>query len=158
MLKVLRIPKFFWRAIKITRVWYAVGLGPVFGRMVLLLTTTGRKSGLPRVTPLQYEENDGVIYVASARGTRADWFLNILADPRIEVRVKNRRFSGIAEPVTDPVRIADFLELKFKRHPLMMRFLFKVQGFPSHPDRQQLEQYAKQKVLAAINPEKHTDD
>ena len=46
-------------------------------RMVLLLTTIGRKSGLPRITPLQYEEIDGAYYVASARGAQADWFRNI---------------------------------------------------------------------------------
>ncbi|HUS79158.1 MAG TPA: nitroreductase/quinone reductase family protein [Patescibacteria group bacterium] len=40
------------------------------GRMVLLLTTTGHKTGLPRVTHLQYEEVDGAYYVGSMRGTR----------------------------------------------------------------------------------------
>ena len=38
---------------------YKRGIGPT--RMVLLLTTTGRKSGLPRVTPLQYEDIDGLL-------------------------------------------------------------------------------------------------
>jgi deazaflavin-dependent oxidoreductase (nitroreductase family) len=42
--------------------------------LVLLLTTTGRKSGRPRQTRLQYEKEGGVIYVASARGQQADWF------------------------------------------------------------------------------------
>jgi len=40
---------------RLMKALYAVGLGPVVGRLVLLLTTTGRKTGLPRVTPLQYE-------------------------------------------------------------------------------------------------------
>ena len=44
----------------------------LIGRMILLLTSTGRKSGLPRVTPLQYEEIDGAWYVASAKGARAE--------------------------------------------------------------------------------------
>ena len=39
---------------------------------VLLLITTGRKSGLPRETRLQYELDNGVVYVAAARGRRAD--------------------------------------------------------------------------------------
>jgi len=41
---------------KIIRALYALGLGRLIGRLILLLTTTGRKSGLPRVTPLQYSE------------------------------------------------------------------------------------------------------
>ena len=105
---------------RLIKVLYAIGLGRLIGRMIVLLTTTGRKSGLPRVTPLQYEEIDGAIYVASARGTKSDWFRNILANPRVNVRVKSRRFEGIAEPVTDPVRIADFIELRLRRHRKMI--------------------------------------
>jgi len=95
---------------------YDIGLGPLIGRVVLLLTTTGRKTGLPRVTPLQYEEIDGTFYLGSSRGQKADWFRNILANPHVEVRVKSRRFRGMAETVTDPLRIADFLELRLSRH------------------------------------------
>ena len=37
---------------KIHRLLYAIGLGPLIGRIILLLTTTGRRSGMKRVTPL----------------------------------------------------------------------------------------------------------
>ena len=63
-----QLKKYLWRLMRIPpRVAYAIGLGPLIGRHVLLLTTTGRKSGLRRVTPLQYEEIDGVFYIGSAR-------------------------------------------------------------------------------------------
>jgi deazaflavin-dependent oxidoreductase (nitroreductase family) len=58
---------------------YRRGLGPT--RMVLLLTTTWRKSGLQRLTPLQFVEIHGDFYIASARGQAADWFKNLLAAP-----------------------------------------------------------------------------
>ena len=100
--------KFFWRAIKKPPVlFYAIGLGPVIGRLVLLLTTVGRKSGLPCVTPLQYEDIEGNIYIASARGIQADWFRNILVNPRVVVQVGSKEFNGLADPITDPARIAD---------------------------------------------------
>src|SRR5512136_2311980 len=89
--------------------------------LVLLLITTGRKSGLLRETRLQYEEDQGVIYVAAARGQQADWFRNILAQPRVEVQIKGKRQAGLAKPITDPACIADFLELRLKRHPQMIR-------------------------------------
>src|SRR5512139_2718916 len=73
--------------------------------VVLLLTTIGRKSGQPRVTPLQYEEDQGVIYVAAARGPHADWFRNIQADPHVKVQIADRVYEGLAEPITDPARI-----------------------------------------------------
>jgi deazaflavin-dependent oxidoreductase (nitroreductase family) len=131
---------------------YAVGLGRWFGNLVLLLTTTGRKSGKRRVTPLQYEEIDGAIYLAAAGGQKADWFRNIVADPNVEVRVKARRFSGVAEPVTDPKRIADFLEVRLRRHPKMVGMMLRAEGLPGAPDRKDLERYAAQRTLVVIKP------
>ncbi len=130
-----------------------MGLGQVIGRLILLLTTTGRKSGLPRVTPLQYEEVNGHIYVASANGTHADWFKNILAHPRVGVRVKSRTFDGIAEAATDPVRIANFLELRLQRHRRMVGAILQADGLPARPNRSQLEAYAAKLAMVIITPE-----
>jgi len=137
---------------KLIRALYALGLGRIIGRIVLLLTTTGRKTGLSRVTPLQYEESDGAIYVASARGTQAHWFRNILADPRVAVRVKSRRFQGTGEPVTDPIRIADFLELRLRRHPKMIGAILRSEGLSETPTRAELEAYAHKLALVIIHP------
>ncbi len=141
---------------QVIRALYAIGLGPLVGRLVLLLTTTGRKTGLPRVTPLQYEEIDGAIYLGSSRGQKADWFRNILANPHVEVRVKSRRFRGVAETVTDPLRIADFLELRLKRHPKMIGKILQHEGLPAQPERAQLEAYAAKLAMVVIRPEAET--
>ncbi|CAG0928579.1 Deazaflavin-dependent nitroreductase [Thermoflexales bacterium] len=138
--------------VRLIKTFYALGLGPLIGRLILLLTTTGRKSGLPRVTALQYEEVDGAIYVGSSKGTRADWFQNLLASPRVTVRVKSRQFSGMAQPVTDPVLIADFLELRLQRHPRMIGMMLKSEGLPAAPSRAELETYAGRLALAIIRP------
>lgn len=146
-----RFSKSFLRMIKRPpQVLYAIGLGPLYGRLVLLLTTTGRKTGLARVTPLQYEEIDGAFHVASARGDRADWFRNIVADPRVEVRVRSRRFGGIAEPITDPDRVADFLEYRLRRHPKMVGAIMRREGLPRDPSRTDLEQYAARRALVIV--------
>ncbi len=134
------------------RFLYRSGLSPVLGRLVLLLTTTGRKSGLPRTTPLQYEQVDGAIYVASARGAKADWFRNILADRCVRVRIGSREFEGLAEPVTDACRIADFLELRLKRHPQMVGAILKSVGLSASPTRPELEEYARQLAMVIIHP------
>jgi len=148
-----RISRFFLRLIKRPpQLLYAIGLGPIYGRMVLLLTTIGRKSGLPRVTPLQYEVVDGLYYIASARGEKADWFRNILANPNVEIRVKRNRFHGVAETITDPERFADFIALRLRRHPRMIGAILRAHGLPSKPDRAQLEQYAKNRAMVVIRP------
>jgi deazaflavin-dependent oxidoreductase (nitroreductase family) len=134
------------------QVAYALGLGRFIGRLVLLLTTTGRKTGLPRVTPLQYEEIDGMIYIGSARGQQADWYKNILANPRVQVRVKNRRFAGLAETSTNPERIADFLQLRLQRHPRMIAAMFRMEGLPAKPNRADLLAYAGHLALVTIKP------
>ncbi|MBN2149659.1 MAG: nitroreductase family deazaflavin-dependent oxidoreductase [Anaerolineales bacterium] len=129
---------------------YQKGFGPT--RVVLLLTTTGRKSGLPRVTPLQYEQIDGVYYVGSARGPQADWFRNIQANPQVGVQIKDRQFQALAEAVTDPQRIADFFQLRLKRHPLMIGLMMRLEGLPWRYTRADLEKFAAQKALAVIRP------
>jgi deazaflavin-dependent oxidoreductase (nitroreductase family) len=135
------------------RIVYAVGLGPWMGNLVLLLTTTGRKSGQRRVTPLQYEEIDGKIYLAAARGKHADWFRNLVVNPIVEVRVKARRFSGVAEPVTDVKRIADFLEVRLRRHPHMVGMMFRAEGLRAAPNRDAMERYAADRTLVVISPD-----
>ncbi len=137
---------------RLMRLLYRSGLAPVLGRFVLLLTTTGRKSGLPRVTPLQYEEVDGAIYVGSSRGIQADWFRNILAEPCVRVRIKSREFEGLAEPVTDACRIADFLELRLRRHPRMVGAILRSAGLSASPRHQELEDYARQLAMVIIRP------
>jgi len=147
----------FWNRMKniqkIHRFLYAIGLGAIIGKIILLLTTTGRKSGQKRVTPLQYEQIEGNYYLGSARGTKADWYRNIAADARVEVRVKNRHFMAVAEPVTDPVKIADFLELRLQRHPAMIGLLMqKVYGLPKRPSRAQLLDLAAAEAMVIIRP------
>jgi len=143
LLRIFRLPP---------RLAYALGFGPVLGRLILLLTTTGRRTGLPRVTPLQYEQVGEVYYVGSARGQAADWFRNIQANPRVQVRVKSRSFTCLAQPVTDSSRIADFLELRRQRHPLMMSKILEASGLPENPSRASLEAYAAQITMVILDP------
>ena len=122
------------------------------GGLVLVLYTTGRKSGLERATPLQYEEIDGAYYVASARGTQADWYRNLLAEPRIEVLVKGQRLKALAEPVTDPERIAGFLQERLRRHPRMMRAMLRLEGAGGRFDHASLLRIAENKALVILHP------
>ena len=138
---------------KIHRILYAIGLGALIGRIILLLTTTGRRSGLKRVTPLQYEEIEGKYYLGAARGLKADWVRNIQANSNVEVRVKTRHFAGIAEVVTDPIQIADFIEIRLQRHPFIIGMIMqKAHGLPRQPSREQLEKLAENEVLVVISP------
>ena len=138
---------------KIHRFLYSIGLGPLIGRIILLLTTTGRRSGLKRVTPLQYEMIGDDYYVGAARGTKADWVRNIQSCPQVEVRVGAKQFQGVAEVVTDPSKFADFLEVRLQRHPLMVGLIMeKAHGLPRHPSREQLEELGRTEAFVILHP------
>jgi deazaflavin-dependent oxidoreductase (nitroreductase family) len=69
------------------------------GVPTLLLTTRGRRSGEPRTLPLIYgRDGDRLLVVASKGGAPAhpSWYLNLLADPNVEVQVKGERFAATA--------------------------------------------------------------
>jgi deazaflavin-dependent oxidoreductase (nitroreductase family) len=69
------------------------------GRTVLLLTTTGVKTGQPRIAPLVYtRDGDLIVIVASKGGAPAHpaWYLNLVADPVVTVEVGRETFAARA--------------------------------------------------------------
>ena len=151
------IPDSFWKRMKsvqrIHRRLYASGKGWIVGRFILLLTHIGRKSGTRYVTPLQYEKMDEAYCVGAGRGPRADWFRNIQADPHVHVQVSRSEFDCVAEPVTDPERVADFLTYRLKRHPLMLGLMMKfAHHLPMRPSRAQLLELSAATPLVILRP------
>ena len=147
-----RIPAAVWRVTNRLNKLMLSTYGPkskAAGR-VLVLTTVGRSSGLPRSTPLQFEEVEGVYYVASARGIQSDWYRNLVVCPKVDVWVGGKRFSTIAELLTDPQQIADFLELRLKRHPHFMGIMLHLEGLPPHYSRTDLEVFATRLAIVVL--------
>jgi deazaflavin-dependent oxidoreductase (nitroreductase family) len=73
------------------------------GTQTLLLTTTGRRSGEPRTTPLIYGRNgDDYLVVASKGGSPAPpaWYLNLEESPEVEIQVKDRTMKARARTAT----------------------------------------------------------
>ena len=85
--------------------------GKLSGRLanssLLLLTTTGAHSGLPRVTPLGYVR-DGERYAVIAANAGAqrhpDWYHNLLAQSRVVVEIGAERFDAMARVATGAER------------------------------------------------------
>jgi deazaflavin-dependent oxidoreductase (nitroreductase family) len=69
------------------------------GAPLLLLNTTGAKSGQPRINPLAYtRDGDRYVIIASKGGapTSPDWFHNVVANPEVVVEVGPERFPARA--------------------------------------------------------------
>jgi deazaflavin-dependent oxidoreductase (nitroreductase family) len=88
--------------------------GPFVGRQVLVLTTTGARTGETRETPLAYSrDEDDYVVVASKGGapTSPDWYHNLVAHPEVTVEVLGERFNARAEVAT-----GDEYERLYKGH------------------------------------------
>lgn len=73
------------------------------GTTALILTTTGRRTGERRDAPLIYQRHgDDYLVVASNGGADAPptWYLNLQADPEVEVQVRGDRFRARAHTAT----------------------------------------------------------
>ncbi len=73
-------------------------------RCVLLLTTTGRTSGLPRTTGVSFLPVDTKYVIFSGWGIRSDWYRNVRANPDVVIQVGRRRIRATAQLVEDPAR------------------------------------------------------
>ncbi|MFN8624182.1 MAG: nitroreductase/quinone reductase family protein [Chloroflexota bacterium] len=82
--------------------------GKVPGRgPILLLTTRGRRTGEPRLTPLNYSRaGDAYVVIGSKGGspTHPAWFLNLLADPEVTIEVGTETFRARARVAEEPER------------------------------------------------------
>ena len=97
-----------------------VGLGGMMqNNPIALLTTTGRKTGEPRVSPLLYlRDGERVIVVASRGGSDKNpmWYLNLKANPEVSVQIKKEILDLTARDATDAER-ANYWPQLVKMYP-----------------------------------------
>lgn len=73
--------------------------GPFDGASLLLLHTTGAKSGQERVAPLVYRRDGDNLVVFGSKGgapSHPDWYRNLVANPKASVEVGTDRFDVVA--------------------------------------------------------------
>lgn len=89
------------------------------GNPLLLLTTTGAKSGLPRTSPVGYStEGDRLIIAATGmtgEGSYPQWYYNLLAHPIVTIERGTERFQARGTVVTGQER-----ERLFEQHATLM--------------------------------------
>lgn len=84
---------------------------------LVILTTRGRKSGLPRHTPIEYRMHGTKIYLISGWGERPNWVQNLLAYPRATLQAGSRTYGADAHLVTDTSEVLRALFLFRKPAP-----------------------------------------
>ena len=88
----------------------------------ILLTTVGRRTGLPRETLLPCVRADGEIIVISTYGWRSDWMRNLRANPEVKLTRDGVVVSGRAEFVEDLARKREIVS----QHPFVPAAPFKI--------------------------------
>lgn len=86
---------------------WRLGLGsmlnmwPAVGGRFLVLRHYGRKSGKVYLTPVNYAEIEGDLYITAGFGDQADWYRNIQANPEVEVWLPDGWWSGVAQDASN---------------------------------------------------------
>lgn len=81
--------------------------GIYVGRQALVLTTTGARSGEPRVSPLAYSMDGGRYVVTASRGgspRHPSWYVNLVADPIVTIEVDGQAIQARATTADGPER------------------------------------------------------
>ncbi len=87
--------------------------GDFEGAPVLLLHTTGAKSGVERVNPMMYLNENGRVYVFASKAgadTHPDWYHNLRAHPKVSVEVGTEHYDAMARDVEGDERARVYAE------------------------------------------------
>jgi deazaflavin-dependent oxidoreductase (nitroreductase family) len=100
-------------------------LGGAFaGGPMLLLTTTGARTGQKRVNPMMYLAEGDRLYVFASKGgapANPDWYHNLVAHPQVTVELGDETFEATATPVTGTERDRIYAE-QSRRYPMFAEY------------------------------------
>ena len=133
---------------------YRIRLLPLigFGRIFLLLTTRGRKTGSKRLTPLEYQRIDGVIHIFSARGEKADWYRNLMAHPDdVGVLVGFRQPQVKVEIINNLSQIKDVMKWYVTKHPTAAKVFMGWDSKRDDPEKADFTKIAKLLRIVKLN-------
>ena len=80
------------------------------------IVTTGRVSGRRHEIEIWFGVLDDTMYLVSGNGESADWFQNLVAQPRVVVKLDDEVHQGVARVVTEPgerERVGDLMGAKY---------------------------------------------
>jgi deazaflavin-dependent oxidoreductase (nitroreductase family) len=141
--ELFKMPLYAWR----------LGLAALMPPHFALLTTRGRKTGLPRRTMVESNRIEGDYYIFSAWGGQADWIKNIEAHPEVTLQVPRLgALGGIATRCTDEATFRHIFRT-FQRSPAMRPYLermgiaFDEESFAASRERVYLVKITPQPML-----------
>lgn len=150
-------PRDFARILWRLPLWlYRLHLGWLLQSRFLLLTHTGRKSGLPRQTMLEVidaEKAKGTgnykYTVFSGWGKQSDWVRNIEKTPQVIIQVGRRSFH--AQALRPAPEEAEALLLAYARkYPHVIRFVFRLLGYQIDGTEEEIRTIARHSTIVTF--------
>jgi len=96
------------------------GLAP---RGYAILETTGRRSGLPRRTPVGHVVDDDTVWVVAEHGSKAGYVRNIRSDPRVRIKLRDGWRGGTAHVLDDDDPRARLRRMGLRLNALVVRLM-----------------------------------
>jgi deazaflavin-dependent oxidoreductase (nitroreductase family) len=143
-------------------IWlYRLGFGWLLGERFLLLTHTGRRSGLLHQTVLEVVRHDkitGDYYIASGFGEKSDWYRNVMKKPQVIVQSGRKlRFDALAERLSSEDAELELLDYA-RRHPAALHELARFMGYRMENTETDIRALGRIIPILALRPEKHPTD
>jgi deazaflavin-dependent oxidoreductase (nitroreductase family) len=129
----------------------AINFWPAVVGRIMVIKHRGRKSGREYLTPVNYAIVDGEIYCLAGFGAKADWYRNMLVNPKVELWLPEGKLSACAKDISDsPKRL------------FLLRQVIIASGFagptfgvdPKKVNDEQLDSLSKDYRLVHFLPEK----
>ncbi|QKV96085.1 nitroreductase family deazaflavin-dependent oxidoreductase [Streptomyces sp. NA02950] len=138
---------------------YRWRLGWLLGSRMLLLTHTGRTSGLPRQVVLEVTGRDprtGAYHLASGFGPGAQWYRNIQHTPQVTIQVGRRRMAAVAQPL-GPEESGRLMAAYALRHPHLARGLMRMCALKTDGSREDYHRVGRDHIpFVRVLPEERS--
>ncbi len=138
---------------KIPLFFYKIGLGPLIGDKILILTTTGRKTGLARKTPLEYTYalDRNTYTLTAAWGGTSDWFRNLVANPNVHIQVGSSVHNCQAQLLPSETVIAE-LKPYVQHNPFAQKMFSRWIGQPFDGSEENYQKVAAFMPMIDLHP------
>ncbi len=131
---------------------YQLGWGPALNWIPLLvLTTKGRKSGLPRHVVVEFRRHGRKFYIVSGWGASTDWYRNIEQNNRVTIQHGGQIVDALAQPVDDPAEALRALYM-FSRNSWIYEALFSRMSSAQAADLSTLAEVVDEFTVVRLDP------
>jgi len=119
----------------------------LLSKSTLLITVTGRKTGRPITTPVNYVRDNDALWVISKRDRK--WWRNLRGGAQVSLHLRGRDIKAFAEAILDPTMVATQLACYIQQIPYSTRSLG-IRMEAGKPNFEDLARVAREWLMVSI--------